>query len=779
MRLYSFSFLLGILAVQSFAALPDLEIFLWLILPAGLFFWKSATRVLAFFIFGGLWLGIQANFRLADELPVALEGRDLQVTGFVKNLPDVKARRTRFVFKVTSFDRKKYGGSVPKTIQLSWYQNRPDIRVGQLWQLTVRLKRPHGLMNPGGFDYESWLFQRGIRATGYVREKEKNNLLSQQLTLAPLAMPRQWVFDRLSESADKLNNKGTIMALALGYKSEMSPSIFELLRKTGTSHLMAISGLHIGFLAVIAYGLAKLFWRYSTVINRRWTRPGFAAAVAIFAAVIYAMLAGFSIPTQRALIMLSAFFIGRILLRRNFAAFDHFSLALMVVLIVDPFAAMSPGFWLSFMAVGIILFVFSGRNGQAEFWRRWGFIQLAIALALLPMTAYFFQMTSLVGPLANLLAIPWVSFIVVPLVLAGTLFSLIHAEIGRSLLWLADQSIDVLWLSLQSLAEFQYAYWMLSEPPVWVVILAVTGILLLLLPRGIPGRLAGLFMLVPLFTVKPVVPELGGMHFYLLDVGQGLSAVVQTRNHVLLFDTGARFSRYFDAGKAVVIPFLQAQGLTSLDTVVISHFDNDHVGGLDSILKVMPVEKIIAGGALRSSKRSQFGINERCQRGDAWRWDGVLFEFIHPATDFVFKGRNNGSCVLSVTSAGGRLLLAGDIEKEAEQALLTDERLGSAKAALKKVDVLVVPHHGSRSSSSDAFINYFQPEYVLYPVGYLNRYHFPHPDVVAQYQHTGAQAFSTAGDGMIQITISPDAGVSEPILYRRTSKNYWHDTAQK
>ena len=775
MRRHTLFFLAGLLIVQFQPTMPHVEWFLALCLPAVWLLIKKRGVWLAYSMFGAAWLGIHANVGLADRLSESLEGKDLIVTGVIASTPVRKARATRFVFKIDSVDQGGFSGRVPHQVRLSWYGEVPALRVGQVWRLTVRLKRPRSFMNPGSFDYEGWLFQQGIRAVGYVRANAAYQLINEQPMRFPVEALRQQLSHHLDTVIGDYHNPATIKALSLGYREDLPPEIWDLLRKTGTNHLMAISGLHLSLLAAFVYGLSRIIWAWLPWVSRHVNRPDFAAAMAILAAFGYAAMAGFSIPTQRAFIMLLAFFGGSVLLRKRLASFDNLFFALVVVLLVDPFVVMSAGFWLSFIAVVVILFVFSGHVGKPVLWRQWGFVQIAITFILIPVTVYFFQIASLVSPVANVIAVPWVSFVVVPLVLIGVLLSTLNESLGAMVLWLADQTIQLLWVPLVWLAELPYAQWLPTQPPLWAVILAVSGGFLLLSPRALPGRLAAPFMFLPLLLSRPVSPDHGGVHFHLLDVGQGLSAVVRTQSHAMLFDAGPRFSAHFDAGQAVVIPFLRAKGIGTLDAVIISHLDNDHLGGAEAVLQSMPVKKLIIGYGDEEEAQLLSTPHVRCQRGQSWEWDGVTFEFLHPPVNHQYDRRNNRSCVLKIDSDAGSILLTGDIERRAEQALLKD--IDSELKASEKLrsDLLVAPHHGSLTSSTQTFVEAVNAEYVLFPSGHLNRFGFPNGEIVARYQSAGAKIMKTGTDGAISFYTGPEGEAFRFETYRINSKRYWYD----
>ena len=476
----------------------------------------------------------------------------------------------------------------------------------------------------------------------------------------------------------------------------------------------------------------------------------------MLAALFYTSLAGFAIPTQRALIML-AVVMGAVLINRSVKPFHLLGTALFLVLLYDPLAVMAAGFWLSFAAVGVILFAIQGRVGETK-WSQWGRMQWVVAIGLLPMMLALFQQTSISAPLANMLAIPVIEIIIIPLTLLGV-FSLpiLPDAFSNFLFQLAAWIMSKLWLALDYLARFDHTQWTQHAPLVWTLVCATIGIVLLLAPRGWPARWTGIAWLLPMFLIRPAGPAPGELWVTLLDVGQGLSAVARTEHHVLVFDTGPRFSARFDTGRAVVVPYLRNTGLENIDTLIISHADNDHIGGAQSVLKALPVKRIL------SSVPEQLTGAQHCQAGKGWRWDGVEFIMLNPLDQDLSE--NNASCVLLIRSRHGNVLLTGDIEAEAENLLIARWR------ELLHADVLVAPHHGSKTSSTAQFIDAVHPRLVLLPVGYKNRYRHPHPDVLQRYTERDIPLLASPAQGAITVKLRPDA--MDISGYRQDHKHYW------
>ncbi|BAU48453.1 competence protein ComEC [Sulfurifustis variabilis] len=758
MRAAAIAFLGGILVVQQFPALPSPAWLAVLFLPVALA-WRHprAVLVILFLVAGASWLTFRAGLILEQTLPEGLEGRDLIVEGFIADIPTPGEYGLRFEFDVAEAALGDSAVKVPRRILLSNADPGFAPRVGERWRMTVRLKRPHGFRNPGGFDYEAHLFRKRIRARGYVRDHPAAERLDPSHGLRyAVGRVRQGLGERLRAVLGERAHAGLIVALANGDTRGITDAQWNLLRRTGTVHLVAISGLHISLVAGLVFFLARFAWAWPGYTVLRVPAPIFGAVAGFLAAAAYAALAGFVIPTQRALVML-AVALGAIVLRRRWAPSTLLATALLLVLVHDPLAVMAPGFWLSFVAVAAIVYAVRGDQDGRSLWRKWGHVQWAVGLGMLPLLLGLFQQASLVSPLANLLAVPAFDLLVVPLTLLGAaLIGLGQDGIAPLALVPATWLLDLLWSVLGGLADLPYAQWTQHRPADWALACAVVGTILLLAPRGWPARAVGVVWLLPLFLVRPPAPAAGEMWFTLLDVGQGLAAVVRTHAHSLVFDTGARFSSRFDAGSAVVVPYLQQAGIRSIDVLVVSHGDNDHAGGAPAVLAAFPVSRTLSG--------SPEVPGTPCRAGQAWRWDGVDFAVLGPPEPLAGR-HNDGSCVLRVSSANGTVLLSGDIERRAEEWLL---EAGVPLAA----DVLVAPHHGSRTSSTPGFLEKVRPRHVLFPVGYRNRYRHPHPDVVARYEAMGARLYDTPSGGALELRF--DRKGITATGYRERERRYWH-----
>ncbi|THF60828.1 DNA internalization-related competence protein ComEC/Rec2 [Pseudothauera rhizosphaerae] len=713
---------------------------------------------------GVLWAGWRAEWRLADELPMQFEGRDVALTGVIAGLPRRLDDGVRFVFQV-----EEAAVPVPRRLQLSWYGPRgtdvapPVPRVGERWQLTVRLKRPHGFVNPHGFDYEAWLLMRGLRATGYVRAAADNRRLAEWAggPLAAVHRARAAIGERFAAVLGDAPQAGIVTALVTGEQHAITPVQWEVFRRTGVTHLMVISGGHVSLVALLVGGLAALAWRRIPALALRLPARRAAALAGLLAAAGYALLAGMEIPVQRALIMLAVVALA-LLTGREAAASRVLALALLAVLVADPWVVLAAGFWLSFAAVGVIVLVLGGRLAIPSAWRAAVRVQLAITLALVPALLLLFQSFSLLSPLANALAIPLVSFVLTPLALAAALLPV------DALLHLAAWFAGWLLVGLEWLASSPLTVWRQAAPPGWLVAAGAAAVGWLLLPRGTPARGAALLALVPLLGWSPPRPAPGGFVATVLDVGQGQAIHVQTAGRDLLLDAGPPYGPAADAGERVVLPYLLASGVGRLDRLVVSHGDSDHAGGAASVLAGIEV------AALAGSLAPGHGLPERagralhaCRAGEHWEWDGVRFEVLHPAADGArLRKENDNACVLRIAAAGGAVLVASDVERVAEQALLA--RAGEGLAS----HVIVAPHHGSRTSSTPALVAAVRPQAVVYSVGYRNAFGHPHADVWARWAAAGAQAWRTDSQGAIRVAVGVD-GVSITAERERRPR-YWH-----
>jgi competence protein ComEC len=795
------AFFVGILWVQQWAVLPAAKWCLAAAIPllCGYHYLRAHPwlRWLWAGMLGICWAVAWGQSRLYTALPENLAGQDIAISGFIASIPDLHERGFRFDVAVDEYAGMEdaVAARLPRKLRLSWYGSADGRQPapmsmpvpGEYWRLTVRLKPAHGFINPGTFDYEAWLFGSGIRATGYVRASADNKRIRQAGGEFVLQALRQEILSRIrtltaagddtARNYSAQNYTGLVAALAIGYQSDISREQWQLLADTGTTHLISISGLHISMVAGLCYLLA--FWLHGLLLlpplARRyplWPAQRTAALAGISSALFYSALAGFSLPTVRSLLMLTVVFCA-LFYYRQLRPWQALLTALLLVLVIDPFAVNSASFWLSFGAVAILIYLLSARfrahpHAGRQGWRRrlyrWTFVQVALVPALIPLTLFWFGRSAMLAAAANFIAIPWISCIVVPLILLGTAAAFVSDAVAAALFACAVLLLQWLWQLLQWLSQLPYGQWAQHPPRPEILLLAMLGVGWLLAPRGVPARWAGVACLLPLFWHYPRAPAAeGDVWLSVLDVGQGTAVVVRTFRHVLLYDAGPRFSENFDTGTAVVVPYLRGQGVKSLDMLIVSHSDNDHQGGAESVLREIPAARVLAGEPGRYPAGLQPA--RQCMAGQRWQWDGVSFEILAPAPAAAMNG-NNASCVLSIVAPGGRILLPGDIEREVEQQLWAAGRLAP-------VDILLLPHHGSRSSSTELFVAAVRPRYAVATADYRNRYGFPKADVVGRYRDIGATVLATGQSGAIQFRLDHALGLEAPVLQRHADKRYW------
>ncbi|MBI4357173.1 MAG: DNA internalization-related competence protein ComEC/Rec2 [Gammaproteobacteria bacterium] len=722
---------------------------------------KTILRFLLFFALGFLWILWRSHLLLDWHLPTAVEKQDLTITGTVVTLPIEKHKALRFDFKVKII--KDRARSIPGTpiLRLHWYNKAPLLLPGDEWQLTVRLSRPHGMANPGTMDYEKDLFQNHIRATGYVRENKEHRLLSRNPWNAPVEYARFKLRAQLKETLTTLPYAPILTALTMGDASRISQETWTVMRKTGTIHLISISGLHITLVHLIVFFLASLLWSFWSRGSQIIAPITFAALLASLSAFVYSALAGFAIPTVRSLIMLASFMLA-LLIKRHTSIWQAFYLALFCVLIADPLSTLNVGFWLSFGTIALILYTTTFRLNPKGLWWKGMRLPVLLAIGLAPLSILFFQQWSLVSPLANFIAIPWVSFGVIPPALLGSLL-LWCGPIGEWLLEIAHFSFKLLWPILETASGAYGAAWSHALPSPMSLACALFGIGILLSPFSFQGKALGIIYCLPLWFTSPAKPSPEELWLTMLDVGQGLAVVIETHNRTVIYDTGPRYGSGFNAGDAVLVPFLRRRGIHHIDTLVVSHSDLDHMGGTQALTTAFPPKTVLSG----APKAVPWKGAKPCIRGQSWKWDHATFTFLHPKADTVYSD-NNVSCVLSVEWGGNRILLTGDIEKKVEEELVVFYTEGLRST------LLGVPHHGSLSSSTEVFIQHVHPKIALISAGYQNQFHFPKPKIVDRYQAIQAHIYNTAYEGAIQFKLKRgETSLPPPLLYRKLAHRFW------
>jgi len=732
-------------------------------------------------------------------LPAVLEGRDLDVQGVVEAMPQRQDVGWRFRFRIEQAHWHGQAVSVPPHVYLGWYgassregevvADPEPVQAGERWRLRVRLKAAHGHINPRGFDYELWLWEQGIRATGYVRQGREDPA-PQRLTQTwahPVEWARQQVRDRMLERlrppAQGLHVGGILAALVTGDQAAIDRSDWDVFRATGVSHLMSISGVHLTMLAWLAAAVVSALWRRSALWGRSWAllwpAPSVGAVAGVLVAALYALFSGWGVPAQRTVWMLAVVALLR-LSARDWHWRLVWGLAAAVVVTLDPWALLQPGFWLSFVAVGVLLAtgqpqgtwgpertvvdsactdrVLAWRAAWTGLWARvWGLLreQAVVTLALTPLTVLFFGQVSLVGLLANLVAIPWITLLVTPLALLGVLLPWA---------WDAAQMVlQPLAALLGWLASWPGASWQMPTPPWPLAVLALLGATALLLRLPWSWRLWGLPLLWPALVWTAPRPAEGAFELLAADVGQGNAVLVRTARHTLLYDAGPRYSPESDAGHRVLVPLLAQSGET-IDVLMLSHRDSDHTGGAAAVLSMQP-QAPLWSSLEPTHPLLQGRVGHRCEAGQHWEWDGVRFEVQHPlARDHEASRKSNAlSCVLRIQGRDGAALLAGDIEAAQEREWLA--------RGVSPVDFWLVPHHGSKTSSTPELLQALQPAVALAQAGYRNRFGHPAPAVVQRYREAGIAWIDSSHCGAaLWHSDAPRTWRCE----RAQNQRYWH-----
>ena len=739
--------------------------------------WRWVFAALALGLLGFGVTGLRATVYLNQALDPTLEGRDVRVTGVVSRLPQRNESGLRFRLNVESAVLDDKPLRLPPRVDVGWYGDAaahvsdtgrlppPDLRAGERWEMTLRLKAPHGARNPHGFDYELYLWEQGVEAIGYVRTSAKDPVPQRiaQTWLHPVVLARQVVRERIYRQVQQRAFAGMLAALVVGDQAAIDRLDWDVFRATGVAHLVSISGLHVTMFAWGAALLVGWLWRRSGRLCIAVPAPSAALLGGVLLATAYAVFSGWGVPAQRTCLMLATVALLRLSGVRW--PWPHvWMLACAVVAVSDPWALLQAGFWLSFVAVGILFATNLGANeidptrarglkhhvlsGLREQW--------VITVALTPLTLLLFGQVSLVGLVANALAIPWITLVVTPLALLGVVVPV---------LWdAAVWAIGWLYAYLQWLASWSWASITVAVPPLWAGAAGVLGGLLLVLPWGLRMRVMGLPLLLPVLLWRAPLPAAGQFELLAADVGQGNAVLVRTANHALLYDAGPRYSLDSDAGHRVLVPLLQALH-TRLDTLVLSHRDIDHVGGAPAVLAMQPQAELLSSieashplQALRPAKR--------CEAGQHWEWDGVRFDVLHPqAADYDTATKSNAmSCVLRISNGAQTALLAGDIEQPQEALLV-------AQGVDLRSDVLLVPHHGSKTSSTGAFLDAVSPKLAIVQAGYRNRFGHPAPGVLARLQ-----------ERQIQVLDSPHCGAftwqswqaQNSACLRLQGLRYWH-----
>ena len=753
----------GIAATILFPALPPQHLVVAL-LPLLLPLCLCAPRGVglgAVFVAGMCWGALCGHWLLGTMLPSALEGKDAELRLCIEGLPERRQERGLTVWRLRArlLEPAQYRGMPAwqgRAVEFSWY-GEGDFHPGEAWRMRLRLRAPRGFLNPGSADRQAWLHADGVDATGYA---SATHAARREGSCPAGADPwRERLRERLLSIAGEGPATAALLALTIGDDSRFTPADWEVFSRTGTTHLVVISGMHISLVAGLAFAAGFRLARGLPALAERLPARAWGALLAVPAVLCYAALAGWSLSVQRAVLM-ALVLVMALCLERHRPVSASLALAALAVLALQPLAALQPGFWLSFLSVAALLLGLGGRlagpHWRDALWRPQYVVAIALAAPLLGMGLP----QAPLGPLVNVVAIPLVDLVAVPAGLLGSLVSGFSETLARPFLQLSLMALELLHRFLRFSAalspDLAYGH---GAAPWWAIALAVAGSLWMLAPRGYPARLLGAFCFLP--AVFPHQPPAPALELLMLDVGQGSATVLRTVGYVLVFDAGPRYSERFDAGRALVVPALRAQGAASVDLLVLSHADSDHAGGAGGVRAAVPVRAELGGEPEPGSSA------RRCAAGMHWQRDGVDFRVLHPREGDRREG-NTASCVLRVEAAGRVLLLTGDIDADAELALL------AADPAPLRADVVLVPHHGSRSSSSPRFVRAVAPRYALVSAGFRNRFGHPHPQVVERWREAQARILNTAEAGAVVLRIEQDGSIPEPVLWRQQKRRFWH-----
>jgi len=745
-------FFLGVCLTLSLPKLPYVPWLLMVSSTVGLAsFHFVYLRAIFFLLLGFTWACYSFQSFISTQFPDDYERVDFIASGAIEDLPVSRAGNVQFRYKIDAVGENDLSMLIGKTIQLSCYRCPLTIRAGQRWRFTLRLKRPHGYASWGVFDYEKYLFRHRVIAKGYVRLKGDKQFLG--VTPALIHPWRESLLSELRGIAGDGVGSNIIAALTIGVKSGFSNQQRQVLQTTGVSHLMAISGLHVGLVFIgVALLLKWLVWPIAGIFERH-PRPTLVLLPALAAATSYAALAGFSVSTQRALVMLVVYVLCKFF-ARDATLIKVLLIAIVVLLLADPFSILDIGFWLSCGAVAIIALISTG-DEKLSLLR----LQPNLWLGMLPLSIIFFGQVSLISPLVNLIVVPIFCVILIPLTLLVVLmFSLGVKTVGAWCLIELSSVFELIFQVLESVSHLEYAK-IYATPLVWWQWLILLLLLFFYLCQLRRRWVLVTILLVSVFAKTSAALTKDELHVTLLDVGQGLAMVIETPNSVTVYDTGPRYGTGFTAAQAVLLPFLRQRGIRRIDTLVISHADNDHIGGLQVLRDAFEINRTI------SSRLDKVVGAEECVAGQIWEHDQTTFSVISPQLQTP-NGSNNRSCVIMLEHLGTKILLSGDIEKQVERFLVR-----RYKQQLK-ADVLLVPHQGSKTSSTAKFLDAVSPNLAMLAAGYKNHYGHPHAQVVNRYRIRDIDLLSTIESGSVLLKINSQGWAK--VAYRQRYRRFWN-----
>ncbi len=748
MLLYALSFLAGI---SQLLWIPEVDLqwlFVSLFFIVVIRYYKKPHQLTSFvitFFFGFSYALLIASYHKGHQLQ-ALPSKIVSIKGHVIGLPSISVDKTKFLLAVEQVDQQ-----LPiKKIQLNWYETEQIIEPGQVWQFSLKLKPIHALYNPATFDYSRWLFRHGIDATGTIKQGQLLDEVSNDF-LSKLNKLRLKIAGIITENINSQRVAALLTALMIGDKSLISYQDSQLFQTTGTAHLIAISGLHIGLMAFIGLLMGRLLFALLAV--QTTNRFVFEAVFSIAFALIYALLAGMSIPTIRALVMVIVFALSYAF-KSQVSRWQAWSLALLVVLVIDPLSVLDAGFWFSFSAVAVLMFTFSGKPFQQN--KIFGFIQaqFVILLGLMPLMVIVFHQFNVLTPLANFLVLPLASLVLIPLLFLALFTVFLSADLAHYIFVVVEQVARLIFFLLDYLSQFSYLKIALPSYNHYTIVVFVIMVIIMLLPRLFRWKWVVLVFALPLFFKADNGIEKGEFKLNVLDVGQGLSIIIRTKNHTLVYDTGAKYDSGFSMVQAVVIPVLQSFGIKQLDRLILSHADNDHSGGASELIEKYNPQVF-----------DVVGQHKNCQYPLSWKWDGVSFDVLSPFEVLPYMG-NNTACVIKVSNINHSVLLPADSQEAVEYRLMTQF---PAKIAS---DVLIVPHHGSKSSSTLDFIKIVNPKYAINSSGFANQFHHPHVSIVERYRENGIEFYDTQFSGMVEVYAREETIQIKPFI--NSNRHFWY-----
>jgi competence protein ComEC len=751
--------LAGVYALQlsSFERNSDRIELIFLIFLLALLVGRTSDFI--WFLLGLALFGLAANGIMTSRLPPEYAGDSIVAAVRIADFPVPDESSVSFLVEPL------YDLRLPPHVRLSWFEPPVQLRLGDIWQLELRLRRPRGSSNPGVFDYEAWLFRESIGATGYVVGGHRNHL-KRSGDLGVIDRLRQRFVDRVSVQSPE--SAGVLAAISVGARHLITTEQWDRYARTGTSHLMAISGLHVGLAAGVGYVLASVI---SGLLIRGGSHHSRATVFALLVAVSYALFSGLAIPARRASLMI-AFVALAVLRRRQVQPLNVLVLACIAVTITSPVATMAPGFTLSFAAVLVLIWLAQRLTSSPDrklvarsvfAVRQLSVVQGFLLLGLLPLTVLIFDRIAFVAPVVNLVSVPVFSLVTVPFTLAGLLLDGRFQVIGDAMLRVAALSHGYIEKMIAVAAEIPGAGHTLSAVTGFAWALLFLPLMWVVLPPGWPGRRLALIGVIALVLHQPPRPAYGCVAVELLDIGQGLAVVLQTEAHTVVFDTGPAFRVGGSAADTVILPYLASKGIDHVDKLIVSHADLDHSGGVEALVAGISVAELLVGESLVGHEQ----VQAFCNAGEQWNYDGIGFSLIYPPKGAPRDG-NDASCVLQVEAGDYQVLVTGDIERSAEKQLVSND-------VLSRVNAVVVPHHGSRTSSTAPFVRALAPDLALVSAGFDNRWGFPKEDVVARWTGVGARVLETSTSGAIGIRLCVQSGIEEVIQNRHEHRRIWND----